>query len=82
MTEDVGGGVDEDHGGACDLLVGGAVAGVVDEGLVVGGDPEGDGAVDLGDDAGVEGEDDCEGCASDDHLAEEALLAEYRLETY
>lgn len=75
LSEDIGTGVDKDHGGASNELVSGTVTRVVDQGLVVGGDPNGNGTIDaLRNNAGVQWHDEGEGRATDDQLAEEVLL--------
>lgn len=67
-------GVDERHGGASDDRVGRLIADVIRQGLVVRGDEDGDGAVNvLGNNTLAEGKRKGEWCAAEHHLAEEAL---------
>lgn len=73
LTHDLRLGVDESHGGTGNDLVSGLVTDVVGQRLLVGGDEDSDGTVDVGNNASVEGEDDGERCASKEHLTEERL---------
>ena len=69
-TDRVGFGVDEDHGGTGDDRIALSLDYVAVERLRVGGDPDGDGAVDAWwDDALIEGEGDRDGQATSQHLA-------------
>ena len=66
--------VDESHGWAGNELRGSTVANVVDQGLTVGRDPDGNGSVDaLRNDTLVEWQGDGERLATEHHLAEEVL---------
>ena len=74
LSDGLGSNVDERKSGAGNELNGVAVANVVDQGLVVRGDEDGDGAIDVGgDDALIERQGQGSGLATDHHLAEESL---------
>jgi len=72
-TETLGLGIDESKSRSGNELESIAVADVVDEGLVVRGDEDRDGAVDIGHDTLVEGQGDRGRGTTEEHLAEEAL---------
>jgi len=76
LAEEFGLGVDKDDCGPSNLLGGVTIDDVVDEGVVVAGDPDHDGAVNArGDIALREGQVDCEGSTANNHVAEKTVSA-------